>query len=159
GLRPREFTFDVSLASYLLDPGKRTHTLDSAAWQFLGWRLVDDSEDDSLALGRRAEEASAERADAAGRLAGVLTERLRDRELLSLYGEIELPLIDVLARMETAGVAVDVDALRGLSGTIRARLEALTEEIYRLAGTEFNIGSPKQLAFVLFEKLQLPVLK
>jgi DNA polymerase I len=159
GLRPRGFTFDVSLASYLLDPGKRTHTLDSAAWQFLGWRLGGGAEDDALALEQRAEEASAERADAAGRLADVLTQRLRDRELLSLYREIELPLIDVLARMETAGVAIDVDALRGLSATIRARLEALTEEIYRLAGTEFNIGSPKQLAFVLFEKLQLPSLK
>src|SRR5262249_36628191 len=56
GLRPRGFTFDVSLASYLLDPGKRTHTLDSAAWQFLGWRLGDDSEDDALAVGQRTEE-------------------------------------------------------------------------------------------------------
>ncbi|TMI76238.1 MAG: DNA polymerase I, partial [Bacillati bacterium ANGP1] len=61
--------------------------------------------------------------------------------------------------METVGVAIDVEALRTLSVTLRARLDALTGEIYRLAGTEFNIGSPKQLAFVLFEKLQLPTVK
>src|SRR5207302_633087 len=89
----------------------------------------------------------------------ILEPRLADRELLPLYREIELPLIDVLARMETVGVAIDVEALRTLSVTLRARLDALTGEIYRLAGTEFNIGSPKQLAFVLFEKLQLPPLK
>ncbi len=159
GLRPSGFTFDISLASYLLDPGKRTHTLESAAWQYLGWRLGDGEAEDALPLERRADEAAGERADAAGRLADVLSDRLRDRQLLSLYHEVELPLIDVLARMETAGVAIDVDALRNLSATIRVRLEALTEEIYRLAGTEFNIGSPKQLAFVLFEKLQLPALK
>jgi DNA polymerase I len=159
GLRPRGFTFDVSLASYLLDPGKRTHTLESAAWQYLGWRLGNGADEDALPLEQRADESAGERADAAGRLADVLSDRLRDRQLLSLYREIERPLIDVLARMETAGVAIDVDALRNLSATIRARLEALTEDIYRLAGTEFNIGSPKQLAFVLFEKLQLPSLK
>ena len=162
GVHPRGFTFDVSLASYLLDPGKRTHTVDSAAWQYLGWRLSNEpngAQGGALALDQSAEQTAAERADAAGRLAALLEERLRDRELLALYRELELPLIDVLAGMETAGVAIDVDALRRLSATIRDRLEALTEEIYRLAGTEFNIGSPKQLAFVLFEKLQLPALK
>jgi DNA polymerase I len=161
GLRPRGFAFDVSLASYLLEPGKRTHTLESAAWQYLRWRLGDGEAagGDALPLGRNTEEAAAEQADAAGRLADVLEQRLQERQLLSLYREIELPLIEVLARMETVGVAVDVPALRALSATIRSRLEALTAEIYRLAGTEFNIGSTKQLAFVLFEKLQLPALK
>ncbi len=159
GLRPAGFTFDVSLASYLIDPGKRTHTLESAAWQYLGWRLGDGTQDDALALGQSPDHAAVEQADVAGRLADVLMERLRDRELLSLYREIELPLIDVLARMERVGVAIDSGALRSLSASLRSRLEALTQEIYGLAGTEFNIGSPKQLAFVLFEKLQLPALK
>ncbi|HEX9247758.1 MAG TPA: DNA polymerase I [bacterium] len=161
GLHPRGFAFDVSLASYLLDPGKRTHTLESASWQFLGWRLGNGeaAEGDALSLGRAPEEAAAERADITGRLAGILEARLGERELLSLYREIEMPLVDVLARMETVGVAIDVDALRALSVTLRERIDALTGDIYRLAGTEFNIGSPKQLAFVLFEKLQLPPLK
>src|SRR5205807_8157054 len=70
GLHPRGFAFDVALASYLLDPGKRTHTLESAAWQYLGWRLGGDgTEGDGLALGQSAPESAAEQADAVGRLA------------------------------------------------------------------------------------------
>jgi DNA polymerase-1 len=159
GIRPRGFAFDVSLASYLLDPGKRTHTAESAAWQYLGWRLGGGQESDGLGLEQAPEESAAERADAVGRLAAVLEARLRERELLPLYTEIELPLIDVLAAMERVGVAIDAGALRALAARIRVRLDELTEEIYRLAGTQFNIGSPKQLAFVLFEKLQLPAVK
>src|SRR3989454_11106156 len=67
-----------------------------------------------------------------------------------------MPLVGVLARMEEAGVAVDVPYLRTLAEEMERRLEELTTEIYRLAGMEFNISSPKQLGFVLFEKLQLP---
>ncbi len=159
GLRPRGFAFDVSLASYLLDPGKRTHTLASAAWEHLGWRLHQGVEGEGLALGPSPEDAAAEEADLILRLREVMESRLQAREVYRLYREIELPLAEVLARMERVGVAVDVDALRALASSIRDRLEALTAEIYRLAGTEFNIGSPKQLAFVLFEKLQLPPLK
>jgi DNA polymerase-1 len=159
GVHPRGFAFDVSLASYLLDPGKRTHTLQSAAWQYLGWRLGGAAGTDALPLGQTSDELAAEQADMIGRLSEVLEARLRERELLALYREIEFPLVEVLARMETVGVAIDAGALAALSTTLRARIAALTEEIYRLAGTEFNIGSPKQLAFVLFEKLQLPALK
>jgi DNA polymerase I len=159
GVDPRGFAFDVCLASYLLDPGKRTHTLESAAWEYLGWRLREADGADDLPLGRPPEETAAEEADAIARLGGVLEARLREREVERLYREIELPLAEVLARMERVGVAVDRQALASLAATLRARVDALTQEIYRLAGTEFNIGSPKQLAFVLFEKLQLPTLK
>jgi DNA polymerase-1 len=159
GVAPRGFVFDVSLASYLLDPGKRTHTLESAAWEHLGWRLGGPAGTTDLDLGARPEERAAEEADLIVRLRDVLEARLREREVERLYREIELPLAEVLARMERVGVAIDVHALASLSATLRARLDALTQEIYRLAGTEFNIGSPKQLAFVLFEKLQLPTLK
>jgi DNA polymerase I len=159
GVRPRGFAFDVSLASYLLDPGKRTHTLESAAWEFLGWRLGSPAGGGGLELAAAPEERAAEEADLIARLRDVMEARLREREVERLYREIELPLTEVLARMERVGVAIDVRWLASLSATLRARLEALTQEIYRLAGTEFNIGSPKQLAFVLFEKLQLPALK
>ncbi|HLW59827.1 MAG TPA: DNA polymerase I [bacterium] len=159
GVHPRGCAFDISLASYLLDPGKRTHTLQSAAWQYLGWRLGGAAGTDALPLGQTSDELAAEQADMIGRLSEVLEARLRERELLALYREIEFPLVEVLARMETVGVAIDAEALAALSTTLRGRIAALTEEIYRLAGTEFNIGSPKQLAFVLFEKLQLPALK
>ncbi len=157
GVAPRGFVFDVTLASYLLDPGKRTHTLESSAWEHLGWRLHQGAGADGLALGL--EEGAAEEADVIFRLHDVMEARLQEREVDRLYREIELPLTEVLARMEKVGVAIDVPALQALSTSLRVRLEALTSEIYRLAGTEFNIGSPKQLAFVLFEKLQLPALK
>jgi DNA polymerase-1 len=159
GVVPQGFAFDVTLASYLIDPGKRTHTLESAAWEFLGWRLHQGAAEGALALGPGPEDAAAEEADLILRLRGPMETRLREREVDGLYRDLELPLTEVLARMEAVGVAVDVPALQALSASLRARLETLTAEIYRLAGTEFNIGSPKQLAFVLFEKLQLPALK
>ncbi len=160
GLAPRGFAFDVGLASYLLDSGKRTHTLESAAWEHLGWRLHEqEASTDGLALGPAPGERAAEEADMIFRLRGVMEAQLRAREVDRLYREVELPLASVLARMEQVGVAIDIPALRALSQELRRRIEALTDEIYRLAGTEFNIGSPKQLAFVLFEKLQLPALK
>src|SRR5579883_3401449 len=149
GLAPRGFAFDVGLASYLLDSGKRAHTLESAAWEHLRWRLHQrEHTADGLALGPPPGEVAAEEADLIVRLRDVMEAQLRAREVDRLYREVELPLAGVLARMERTGVAIDVPALR-----------ALSDEIYRLAGTEFNIGSPKQLAFVLFEKLQLPALK
>jgi len=158
-VHPRGFAFDVSLASYLLDPGKRTHTLESAAWEHLGWRLGGPAGEAELELGPPPEENAAEQADLIARLREVMEARMREREVERLYREVELPLAEVLARMEQVGVAIDVPALQAISAALRARLDELTQEIYRLAGTEFNIGSTKQLAFVLFEKLQLPALK
>jgi DNA polymerase-1 len=160
GVAPRGFAFDVSLASYLLDPAKRSHTLASAAWDYLRWRpRAGQGAQDGLALGPGPVEAASEEADVVARLRDLMDPELRAREVDRLYRDIELPLAGVLARMERAGVAIDGGALRSLGAAFRARLEALTAEIYRLAGTQFNIGSPKQLAFVLFEKLQLPALK
>ncbi|HET6946184.1 MAG TPA: DNA polymerase I [bacterium] len=164
GLRPRGLDFDVALSSYLMNPGRRTHTLGTASWEFLGWRLRSDEEETDavqggLGLGRDVAMEACEAADVLGRLRGVLTERMEEREVLDLFREIEMPLAAVLADMETAGVAVDVPYLREVSAELDRRLTELTAEIYRLAGSEFNIGSTKQLGFVLFEKLQLPALK
>lgn len=169
GLAPRGFVFDVGLASYLLDPAKRTHTLGGAAWDFLRWRMHDGAESpaatphagrgEGLALGVGPAEAAAEEADAIARLRDVMERGLRTRDVERLYRDVDLPLASVLARMERVGVAIDAAALRALSVSFRERLDALTRDIHRLAGTEFNIGSPRQLAFVLFEKLQLPAQK
>lgn len=161
GAAPRGFAFDVSLASYLLDPGKRTHTLADAAWDHLRWRLPQDdgAGGEGLALGPDPAARAAEEADVVLRLGDVMEAELRARGVDRLYRDVELPLAGVLARMERAGVAIDAGALRALSRAFRDRLDALTQEISLLAGTEFNIGSPRQLAFVLFEKLQLPALK
>ncbi|MDR7509126.1 MAG: DNA polymerase I [Armatimonadota bacterium] len=159
GLSPRGLDFDVGIASYLLNPGRRTHSLETAAWEFLGWRLQEAGEGGGLGLDRDPAADACRAADALLRLRPLLEERMREREVYDLFTQIEMPLAAVLAAMEAAGVAVDVPYLRELSAELERRLAELTAEIYRLAGTEFNISSPRQLAFVLFEKLRLPPVK
>jgi len=162
GLQPRGFDVDVGIASYLMNPGRRTHTLGTAAWEYLGWRLRMDEEQEprqGLGLNRDEVAEACEAADVLRRLRSVLGDRMRDKQVYELFTEIEMPLVAVLATMEEAGVAVDVPYLRTLAEEMERRLEELTAEIYRLAGMAFNISSPKQLGFVLFEKLQLPSVK
>ncbi|MDR7389811.1 MAG: DNA polymerase I [Armatimonadota bacterium] len=157
GLVPRGFDFDVGIASYVLNPGRRSHDLATVAWEQIGWRLAEPEGD--LLNGREAWERRCEEADALQRVAPRLRAALREREVEGVYRDIEMPLVPVLADMEMAGVAVDVPYLQDLAQELRARLEVLAAEVYGLAGMEFNLSSPKQLAFVLFEKLGLPPLK
>lgn len=157
GLPADGFDFDVAIASYLLNPGRRTHTLATAAREFLGVDLEPEEPADAPPGGVAARTAQA--AAALLRLRAILEAQMRDRQVDALFRDVEIPLARVLAHMEEAGVAVDVPYLTALGEELTTRLDALEREIYRLAGTAFNIGSPKQLAFVLFEKLQLPPLK
>ena len=157
GMKAAGFGFDVAIASYVLNPGKRTHTLLTAAREFLNLDLERDDDHGALELA-----AGAWAADAAAallRLREILEARMRERQVDGLFRDVEVPLAAVLADMEEAGVAVDVPYLTALGQELAVRLAALEAQIYQMAGTEFNIGSPKQLAFVLFEKLQLPPLK
>ncbi len=98
----------------------------------------------------------AEAADITGRLASVLRHEIEQAGLSKLYEEIDLPLVPVLARMEQAGVKIDRSALAEMSSRLEREVEAKAQEIYKLAGSEFNINSPKQLGEVLFNKLNLP---
>jgi DNA polymerase-1 len=100
-----------------------------------------------------------ERADLAGQLAPVFRQLLVDDGLSQVYEKLERPLIPVLTAVERAGVRIDVIALAAQSQKVEQELAQRTSQIYQLAGGEFNIGSPKQLAEVLFDRLQLPVLK
>ena len=152
GVRPRGFAFDVGLASYVLNPGRRSHDLRTVALEQIGWRL-----EPSKAEG--AWQTVCWEADALLRVKGPLEAAMREREVERVYWEIEMPLVEVLAEMEWNGVAIDVPYLQELSRELRARLAELTRQIHTLAGMEFNLSSPKQLAFVLFEKLGLPRLK
>ncbi len=155
GLRPKGFAFDVSLASYLLNPGRRAHDLPTVAWEQIRWQLKENG----VAQSEDRWQQVCERADVLQRLVPRLEAALREREVEQVYREIELPLVEVLAEMELAGVAVDVPYLQELGQEFRARLGALAREIYAMAGMTFNLSSPKQLGFVLFEKLGLPRLK
>jgi DNA polymerase-1 len=156
---------DVSLASYLLDPDD-SHDLGSVARRHLGHELRPRAE--LLGKGKkqqlfeelevpRAAEFAAERADVVFRSASLLPERLSSAGLLSLLQEVEQPLSRLLGEVEQHGLALDVEHLRKLSQRFGEQMQAIEKRCHELAGAEFNVGSPKQLQEILFEKLKLPV--
>jgi DNA polymerase I len=161
-------TYDSMLASFVLDPGRRSHALDDLARERLSLALPTLVE----LVGRGKAErpfasvpvADAARYGAAGaetvlRLRAAFQPELEDHALLRLLETIEVPLISVLVDMEWHGVRIDRDRLREISGTFARELMDLERTIYKAAGTEFNINSTPQLRHVLFEKHQLPVVK
>jgi DNA polymerase I len=159
---------DTMLASYLLDATSGARQLEDLALEHTSYRAL--SEEDVCGRGVKALSLAAlpaeaavdfagERADLVGQLAPVFRNLLAKEHLLDVYDSLELPLVPVLVAIERAGVRVDLPALAAQSQTLEQDLAQRTATIYDLAGVEFNINSPKQLAEVLFEKLQLPVLK
>lgn len=166
GVEVRGLLCDTLLASYLLDPAG-SHKLDSLALKFLNHKMI--SYDEVVDKKKRAtfaevplEEAcqySAEDADVTFQLGEILFSKLKSEKLEKVLTEIEQPLGNVLLRMETWGVKVDVPFLKKLQKEFSSRMEMGEEKIYELAGEKFNIQSPKQLSVILFEKLNLPVIK
>ncbi|HLQ46232.1 MAG TPA: DNA polymerase, partial [Planctomycetaceae bacterium] len=148
---------DPMIASYLLEAGARSHDLAALADRYCQQQLALKPGDSSS----HAEIAAwaTERVDFAWRLSRLLENELRRAGLWDLYWNLERPLIGVLAEMEATGIRVDVAELQRQSADIARRLGELIAEIHQLAGHEFNIDSPKQLAKVLFDELSLPVLK
>ena len=132
---------DPMIAAHLLDPARSFEKIADATQHFLDKKLPD---------------APGAAAAAALLMVPRLREQLIERDQLSLYQEVELPLARLLAEMEKAGVAVDVTELAEIGREVDASLEALQAEIYELAGEQFNLGSPQQLGVILFEKLGLP---
>jgi DNA polymerase-1 len=157
--------FDTMVASYCLDPLRRSHGLDSMALDFLNYKCVPISAligkgKDQLTFDMVDTEAacqySAEDADITFQLYEYLKEKLQAQPALKkLFEEVEMPLVSVLAQMEYNGVAIDTGMLRKMSGRLESEAKSVTERIYELAGTVFNIDSPKQLAEVLFDRLGL----
>ena len=136
--------FDIALASYCLNPSRAEHGIAALAEELLGVGR-DDGADPTLAACRAA--------GAAHALRPLLEERLRAHAMERLFYELEMPLAEVLAEMELAGIRIDVAALGALSAELGAALGRLIAEIYALAGSEFNVNSPPQLRTVLFERL------
>ena len=168
GLDYRGLTFDTMLASYLLNPGRRTHGLDQIAWEHLNQKLITYKEvtgTGSKALNfsqvpvARAVEYAAEDAEVTLTLSDLLEPLLNKAGLEELFRELEMPLITVLAEMEWHGIRIDVAALDDLSKELEGKLAHIEDQIYTLAGERFNLNSPQQLSQVLFEKLQLPSAK
>ncbi len=158
GIQPTGLGVDPMVASYLIEAGGRGHDLPALADKYLQ-KALPPFDPAMFADQPRLAEWSAERADAAWQLSRQLADELRREGLWDLYWNLERPLIGVLAEMETAGIRVDVVELRRQSAEISLRLTDLVAEIHQIAGHEFNIDSPKQLAKVLFEELSLPVMK
>jgi DNA polymerase-1 len=159
--------FDVCLAQYVLASGVASPDMEPMAFQRLGQRLLPDKEAGIVACAlpdayeiANADRWLAERASAAAALAPVLSRELAARPALDrLYREIERPLTPVLARMEQAGVAIDIPLLREISTRMEGELRDLERRIWTEAGEEFNVNSPVKLGQILFEKLKYPSLK
>jgi DNA polymerase-1 len=160
GIELRGVEFDTLLAGYLLDPAEASYPLGELCRQYLGIDVVSELEgpDEGQLFADPAPSVGAG-ASAVGLLAPVLRERIERAGLRPLLTDVELPMAGVLARVQAAGVSLDVGYLREMSETLGDRMATLEKEIYRHAGEEFNIGSPPQLAVILYEKLRLPILK
>jgi len=146
GIKPQAFAFDNMIAAYLLNPERSDYPIDELAAINLGISLSQEDIKERLAW----------EAVANLRLKAKLEDQLRDKQLFKLFEEVEMPLVPVLAKMEYEGVGIDLQYLHDLSKEVDLLLESIEREIFSLAGQEFNINSPQQLGFVLFEKLGLP---
>ncbi len=168
GVTLRGLDFDTTVASYVLDPGRRSHALDQLALEFLDRKTTSFEE-----LCGKAKEAipfdevpvacardyACERADVVWRLRERFEPQLDELQLARLFHDIEMPLVEVLAEMEWQGITIDVDWFASLKERFERERRRVESEIYATAGEEFNINSNPKLREILFDKLQLPVLK
>lgn len=159
GMDVRGLDVDVEIAAWMLDPAPGNYPLEDLAEKYLGAELDSAGEagQGELALGGTAEadERLAKRAWAAVSLAGNFRKRLETQEMWGLYEDVERPITRILAKMEAAGIKVDVDYLDELSSDLSGRIDTLTHRIWDHAGREFTVNSTKQLREVLFDELGL----
>jgi len=157
---------DVMIASYLVNPSKRNHSLSEISFEYLDYQVstykdVTTQEKTSIPFKKvsleKACKYSGENANVTFVLSKLLFSKLREKNLDELFSQIEMPLVKVLARMELAGVKVNPNILSEMSQELGGKLKTLEKKIYAIAGETFNINSPQQLSTVLFEKLKLPV--
>ena len=168
GIELKGIYFDTMVASYLLNPSKANHNLSDISLEYLDYKPTPISE--LLGKGKNAITMDkvepvkvcnycCEDSDVTFRLKQILEEKLKDKDLYKLFCDVEMPLIEALSAMEYSGVSIDKGRLSKISSEMSARLGIISSQIYEIAGCEFNINSPKQLAAVLFERLKLPIVK
>jgi DNA polymerase-1 len=168
GIEPGGLWFDTMIASYVLDPGRRGHSLEALALDILAHKTLTYAE----VTGRgqkqvsfaevtidRARDFACQDADCALRLYERFHPELGAQGMEGLFHELEMPLVPVLARMERRGVRIDDAFFREMSRKLARELDLVQQEIWKEAGTEFNINSTPKLREILFDKLGLPVLK
>ena len=168
GIDVQGLEFDTMVASYVLDPGRRSHGLDLLALEFLDHKLTTFEE--LCGKGKTlipfdqvpidcARDYSCEDADVTWQLRERFEPQLDGLELARLFHDVEMPLVQVLAEMEWTGITIDVDWFASLKVRFERERKRVEQEIYAVAGQEFNINSNSQLREILFDKLNLPVLK
>ena len=153
--------YDITIAEYLLDPNRQKYSLDKMLLRYAGYaaseserQIMSDivNEDSSVLTG----DALLRRAFYSSVVMESQSKALTDNGLVSLYTTCEMPLVLTIARMEIAGIRCEPDILSEIGRELEEKIDSFEREIYRLAGTEFNINSPKQLANILFEKMSIP---
>ena len=168
GVNLQGLDFDTMLASYVLDPGRRSHGLDVLALEFLDYSMM--SYADLCGKGKSAirfdqcsvesaRDYSCEDADMSLRMREIFEPQLDSSEVRPLLENIEIPLIHVLAEIEWTGISIDLPWFHSLKDRFRRERQKVEQQIYAAAGTEFNINSNLQLREILFTRLGLPVLK
>ncbi len=136
--------FDAEVAAYVLNPIANSYTADDVSLAYLGFNIEESIENEAwVAIAAKAN----------------MLKALDETKQTYIFKEIELPLVRTLYDMEREGIAMDATALRSFGDSLKGRIEELTESIYKEAGEEFNINSPKQLGVILFEKMGLPCSK
>ncbi len=154
--------FDTMIAAYLLNPNERRFSLDELAMKYLGYKTITYTEiagkngDFSKVAVEEAGKYSAEDSDVTYRLYKKLVKKMYEYDLLNVFHDIEMPLVEVLSTMELNGVYVDTNYLKEISERYSRKLSEIEDKIYELAGgMPFNINSPKQVSEVLFKRLGL----
>lgn len=146
GIEVRGHLFDTMLAHYLIEP-EASHDLGILCNQYLNYQLLNEESAEK--------DQTCERVDLSLQLKQRLSKELENRRHSLLMRDVEMPLVSVLASMEFEGVKVDEETLKWMSDALKKDSEKVQKEIYAIAGAEFNIGSPKQLGEILFDKLKL----
>ena len=156
---------DTMLLSYVVDAGRSKHGMDALSQNLLGhtpipFKEIAGSGKSMITFDKvpidKATEYAAEDADVTLRLWHILKPRMVAEKMAVVYERLERPLVDVICRMEARGISVDRQILSRLSGELAQRAAGLEDEIYKLAGHKFNVGSPKQLGEILFDEMALP---
>jgi DNA polymerase I len=154
--------FDTMIASYILNPEKRQHNLDKLSFSELNWEkikadeLLEDKKDNfSKIKTEKLSIYSCEDVDFTLKLKKVLEKKLKEKKLKELFEKIEIPLIKVLANMERNGIYLDLKFLEELQKKVESNIQELKKKIFKLAGEDFNLNSPKQLKKILYEKINI----
>ncbi|URZ06033.1 DNA polymerase I [Clostridium felsineum] len=143
-----KMVFDTAIAEYLINPSKKEYNLKDAAEDLLLLDLTGEDNDIKI-----------KEVYVMDKIYNKLKDKIKDYDMEELYYKVELPLIEVLSSMESCGFKVEKNKLEQIGEKFNGEIAKVKEEIYNMSGEEFNISSPKQLGKILFEKLDLPVVK